>query len=369
MLIRMICPTCKKASPDPAVYRCPDCGEPFELEFEASFPIEKIRQRKANLWRYREAIPIEADKDIVSFEEGFTPLLKFDIKGYPIWVKQDHLFPSGSYKDRGASVLISYVRSMGIKSVVEDSSGNAGCSIAMYASAAGIECEVFVPQVTSPAKMEQARMLGARIRKIPGSRQETAQAVLEEANHAYYASHVYNPYFMQGTKTLAYEIVEQMDWKAPDRLILPVGNGTLLLGVYNGFKDLLRAEIIAEMPKLIGIQTESCNPLVSAWEQKSVKPISVVLQPTVAEGIAIAQPVHGERILKVVKETGGYLLSVTEESILRNWREMAKKGFFMELTSATAFAGIERVLENEADAKGRTVSLITGHGLKSVGHF
>lgn len=368
-MIRMVCPTCKKAAPDSMAYRCPDCGEPFELEFEARFPIDKIRKRKANLWRYREAIPIESDENIVSFEEGFTPLLKFDIRGHPVWVKQDHLFPSGSYKDRGASVLISYVRSMRIENVVEDSSGNAGCSIAMYATAAGIECEVFVPQVTSPAKMEQARMLGARLRKIPGSRQETAQAVLEEAKRAYYASHVYNPYFLQGTKTLAYEIVEQMEWTAPDSLILPIGNGTLLLGVYNGFKDLIQAGIIHKMPKLIGIQTESCNPLASAWEQQSAKPISIVLQPTVAEGIAIAQPVHGKHILSVVRETGGALLSVTEEAILRNWREMAKKGFFMELTSATAFAGIERVFESESRPEGTTVSLITGHGLKSIGHF
>jgi threonine synthase len=368
--MKMVCPICNKAFHEPMVYRCPDCGEPFELEFEGSFPVEKIRNRKPTLWRYREAIPIERDEDIISFEEGFTPLLEFIIDGHPVWVKQDHLFPSGSYKDRGASVLISYVKSMGIRSVVEDSSGNAGCSIAMYSAAAGIRCEVFVPQVTSPAKLEQVRMLGAGIRKISGSRYETAQAVLEEAKNVYYASHVYNPYFMQGTKTLAYEIVEQMGWKAPERVILPVGNGTLLLGVYNGFKDLLKAGIIGVLPKIIGIQAENCKPLVSAWEQGLSKPVPIVLQPTVAEGIAISQPVLGVRILRAIRETEGFLLAVPEEDILTNWREMATKGFFMELTSATTFAGIKKFFkENPEEIKGKTLSVITGHGLKSVGHF
>jgi threonine synthase len=161
-----------------------------------------------------------------------------------------------------------------------------------------------------------------------------------------------------------------MGWKAPERVILPVGNGTLLLGVYNGFKDLLKAGIIGFLPKIIGIQAENCKPLVSAWEQGLSKPVPIVLQPTVAEGIAISQPVLGVRILRAISETEGFLLAVPEEDILTNWREMATKGFFMELTSATTFAGIKKFFkENPEELKGKTLSVITGHGLKSVGHF
>ncbi|MCP4155342.1 MAG: pyridoxal-phosphate dependent enzyme, partial [bacterium] len=206
------------------------------------------------MWRYKEAIPVSNESTVVSFEEGFTPLLEMDIENRTVLVKQEQLFASGSYKDRGASVLISKIKEMGIGEVVEDSSGNAGASVAAYCAAAGIQCTIFAPEETSPGKLAQIEAYGAVLNKIPGSREETANAVLKAAETTYYASHSWNPYFFHGTKTFAFEVCEQLGWKAPGTVILPVGNGTLLLGAYIGFNELVNAGIIGKMPVIIGVQ-------------------------------------------------------------------------------------------------------------------
>ncbi len=171
------------------------------------------------MWRFREALPIENDENIVSFQEGYTPLLPFQVEGRPILLKQEHLFPTGSFKDRGASVLISRAKELGVERVVEDSSGNAGAAIAAYAAQAGIACDIYVPDNTSPAKLAQIKLYGARLHKIPGSRENTAEAARDMAKDHFYASHVWNPYFFQGTKTFSFEIWEQLGGQAPDTIL------------------------------------------------------------------------------------------------------------------------------------------------------
>ncbi|MEM9982561.1 MAG: pyridoxal-phosphate dependent enzyme, partial [Bacteroidota bacterium] len=161
--------------------------------------------------------------------------IEFD--NFKIHLKLDFLFPTGSYKDRGASVMISKVKELGIDKVVQDSSGNAGASVAAYCAKAGIACDIYAPKCTSQAKLTQIKMYGATLHLIDGTREDTAQAALEAAQKSYYASHCWNPYFFQGTKTFAFEIAEQMGWKAPDTVILPAGNGTLLIGAYIGFRE------------------------------------------------------------------------------------------------------------------------------------
>ncbi len=224
-------------------------------------------------------------------------------------------FPTGSYKDRGASVLVSKIKELGIKEVVEDSSGNAGCAIAAYCARAKIKCEIFVPQDTSPAKLAQIQAYGAKLRLIPGSRKDTAQATLKTAEKIYYASHSWNPFFFQGTKTLAFEICEQLDWQSPEVVILPVGNGTLLLGCFLGFKDLQQAGIIDKLPRLIGIQAANCAPLYLARREESTDIPFIMEKETLAEGIAIAAPVRGKQILQVIEETAGDIMVVAEEEI------------------------------------------------------
>ena len=169
--------------------------------------------------------------------EGFTPLEEIELDGHRVLLKIDYLFPTGSYKDRGATVLISKVKELGIRKVVEDSSGNAGSAIAAYCAKAGIECEIYVPQATSPEKLVQIQAYGATLKRVEGSREKTAEVAMGAASKFYYASHCWNPFFLHGTKTFAFEIWEQMDGKVPDVLILPVGHGTLFWEPISGSKS------------------------------------------------------------------------------------------------------------------------------------
>jgi threonine synthase len=225
----------------------------LNLTFESRFPIKEIAKRAPSLWRYREALPIHRDKSIISMREGFTPLEEIDFNGHLVLMKIDYLFPTGSYKDRGATVLVSKAREMGIKRVVEDSSGNAGAAIAAYCIKAGIGCEIYVPRGTSLGKLIQIEAYGATLKRVKGSRERTAQVAMQAASRTYYASHCWNPFFLHGTKTFAFEIWEQMGWKAPDVLILPVGHGTLFLGAYIGFKELKKAGRVKSVPRMVGV--------------------------------------------------------------------------------------------------------------------
>jgi threonine synthase len=361
-MVRYFCPNCKRFYPlHPTKWRC-DCGSFFDLEFKSKFPIKKILKRSPNLWRYREAIPILQDKNVLSLGEGFTPLEKMEMNGHRILLKIDYLFPTGSYKDRGATVLISKVKELGIQRVVEDSSGNAGSAIAAYCARGGIECEIYVPQSASPGKLAQIQAYGAVLKKVEGSREKTAEVTMEATSKIYYASHCWNPFFLHGTKTFAFEIWEQMNWKAPDALVLPIGHGTLLLGTYIGFKELKEAGSIKRIPRLVGVQSVSCAPLYEAFQKGLKEAMPIEKEETVAEGIAIAKPVRGRQILEAIRETDGEILAVTEKEIGMALDEMGRKGHFIEPTSAATIAGLKKYLKN--NKKEVIVSTLTGTGLK-----
>ena len=291
---QFFCQNCKRFYPvDQTRWRC-DCGFPLDLEFKSTFPIQKILKRAPTLWRYREAIPILQDEHILSMGEGFTPIEEIEFNGHRALLKIDYLFPTGSYKDRGATVLISKMRELGIQKVIEDSSGNAGSAIAAYCARTGIECEIYVPESTSPGKLVQIQAYGATLKKIEGSREKTAEVAMEAASKIYYASHYWNPFFLHGTKTFAFEIWEQIGWKAPDALVLPVGHGTLLLGAYIGFKELKEAGMVKRIPKIVGVQSAACAPLFQAFKKGRRENFPIEKKETMAEGIAIANPVRGK---------------------------------------------------------------------------
>ena len=354
--IKFVCRSCK-ATYDIADLRwqC-DCKGLLDLAWPAAFHRSELEDAPHTLWRYREAIPIESDKDVITFDEGFTPLTPLTIDGALLHVKQDHLFPSGSYKDRGATVLISHAKSLGVERLVEDSSGNAGAAVAAYAARANIACDIYVPDSTSPAKLAQIESYGATLHKIPGSREDTANAVQDAAQKHFYASHVWNPFFFHGTKTFAYEIWEQLGFNAPDTLIIPTGNGTLLIGVYIGFCELHTQGLVSKLPKLIAVQSTNCAPLTAEWAGES--------SPTIAEGIAIAEPARAEQMHECIRNTNGKILTVSDDETLIAHKQMAKLGYYIEPTSATAIAAFKnyRTHENEI-----VVAPLTGHGLKSAG--
>ena len=248
-------------------WRCADCGGVLDLAgfTPALPPLSVIGQRRPTLWRYAEALPIDEPADI-SLGEGMTPLVTApDDPG--VLLKVDYLMPSGSFKDRGAVLLAALARRLGVPRMVADSSGNAGSAVAAYAARAGIPCEVYVPAATSAGKVAQLRAYGATVRQIPGSREDTAAAAAEAADQpgTFYASHVYHPFFLQGMKTYVFELWEQLGGRLPATLVLPVGNGTLVLGAYLGCRDLLDQGLISRLPRIVAVQAAGCAPLARAF--------------------------------------------------------------------------------------------------------
>lgn len=363
--MKLICAKCKTsyANDDPR-WRC-DCGSVLDIEFGPVFNLKQIAGRKPTMWRYRDAIPIQNDSNIVSFDEGYTPLIEIDFNGRPVLIKQEQLFQTGSFKDRGASVLISRVKELGIAKVIEDSSGNAGAAIAAYCARAKIECSIFVPENTAKSKLAQIRHYGAKLVKVPGSREDTMRAVLREAENTYYASHSHNPFFLHGTKTFAYEVCQQLGWRSPDTVILPVGNGTILLGAYIGFSELLTTAIIDKMPRIIAVQSENCAPLYKAFKENLTEIPVIDQKDTIAEDIAIANPVRGKQIIRAVKQNHGDFITVSDNEIKESLNKMCKMGYYIEPTSAATIAGIEKYLP-ESKSEEIIVSAFTGHGLKST---
>lgn len=369
------------------IWHC-ECGGLLNLEaLPISFPIDKIRKRSGTMWRYLEALPFFEEEiwKSVTLGEGFTPIVPLDGVGTNVLVKLDYLMPTFSFKDRGAVMLIAKAKELGVKMLIADSSGNAGASISAYASRAGIKCHIYVPENTSPKKINQIESSGATVHKIPGNREDTANAAKKavEKEGAFYASHVYNPYFFQGTKTYAYEIWEQSLGNMPEVIVLSVGQGTLLLGVYNGFKDLFNLGLINKMPRIIAVQAERCAPLALAFKNDwtEAKPINNL--GTVAEGMSIAAPLRSREILAAVRHTNGVIVTAPELAISSSQSYLSNKGFYVESTTAAVFAGfydyVQDCLGNRLEKnipsiftedpfgkknKGKVVICLTGSGLK-----
>ena len=362
------CRACNRTYPiDTLRYRC-DCGGVLNLKkAENPFPLDEISGRSSTLWRYREAIPVDDDALAVSLGEGMTPLVPFDDAASEHYLKLDFISPTGSYKDRGASVLISKLRELGIREVVEDSSGNAGAAIAAYCARAKIGCTIYCPSSTSKGKLAQIAAYGAGLKLVEGNRAATTEAVLEAAATTYYASHNWNPFFLEGTKTVAFEIAEQLGWRAPDHVICPIGFGSVYLGLYIGFGELYAGGVVEKIPRLLGVQSAACPPIYTAYnEDEKIKPLRQTHE-TLAEGIAAEYPIRGEMIMEARRETDGAFTIVSEEDIKVGVRILAAKGVYVEPTSAVVVKAFDRFVGLGIIRQGEVVvSILTGSGLKAT---
>src|SRR5690606_35389840 len=251
----------------------------------------------------------------VSLGEGWTPLIEATWDGVRIQAKLEFMMPTGSFKDRGMTVMVSYLKGCGLERVLEDSSGNAGASLAAYAAAAGMQARILVPETASYPKIVQMAAAGADVVTVPGTRQDVAEAALAMSEEIFYASHNWQAFFAEGTKTLAYELWEQMGFRAPDNVVVPLGYGANVLGCADGFRELAANGEIAAPPRIFGVQAANCAPYFNAFAAGVDRLVPTEVRPTVAEGIASSKPTRVREVLQAVRDSGGAIVAVSEDEI------------------------------------------------------
>ncbi|WP_433260438.1 pyridoxal-phosphate dependent enzyme [Actinosynnema sp. CS-041913] len=343
-----------------------DAGRPLMLTPGAGIGRDDIEPGERSLWRYRACLPVDIARPI-SLGEGRTPLVEGRWGGVRPLFKLEWLNPTGSFKDRGTSVMLSYLRQHGITSVLEDSSGNGGSSVAGYGAAGGMAVRILAPAHTSPAKIAQVAAYGARVQLVDGPREEAQAEAIRQSDRTCYASHNWQALFLEGVKTLAYELWEDLDFRAPDNVVLPVGAGSSLLGCHLGFRELVASGLIPRPPRLFAAQPLNCSPVDAAFTAGADGPVDRAVRPTIAEGTAIRHPLRLRRLLAALRDSGGATVAIPEQDIVTALGELCAQGLFVEPTSAIAAAAVTRLVDAGRITPGETtVVMLSGSGLKAA---
>jgi threonine synthase len=348
-------------------YRCPECGGLYELAAEAiTYPACDQQGGDLGISRFRDGLPLPPRAAFISLGEGNTPLVPSMVDGRRVYFKCEYLNPTGSFKDRGSAALVSALVAAGVHEAIEDSSGNAGASFAAYAARAGIRARIYVPEYAAGPKRLQMASHGAEVIPVPGPRAAAAQAVQREAQEGkVYASHAHLPHVLAGMATLAFELQEQLG-HVPGTVIVPVGQGTLFLGLHAGFRAMLEAGAIENMPQFVAAQAKACAPIWAVWASGAAGLAMVREGETVAEGVRIAQPLRGDAILAILDAEAGRVIAVEEAEIFRGRTRLGRAGFFVEPTSAIVWPALKAVLRECAEP---IAVILTGSGLKDPGQL
>lgn len=364
------CPTSKFRAPaELSPLRCPETSHPLEYTDIPPFRPEAIDENQPGLWRYAAMLPVVGpDQERVTLGEGWTPLICDTWGDLPVRWKLDALMPTGSYKDRGVSVMVNWLVKLGAMTVVDDSSGNAGASLACYAARAGLEACIYVPESAAAPKKAQIAIYGAELVEVPGPRDAAARAAAAASRMVKsikYASHAWHPAFLLGQMTTAWEIWEQLGRQVPDWFIAPTGHGGSLLGTWRGFQHLQNSGVTNKLPKLVAVQAEPYTPLYEAFHANMDKIVpSPRMERISAEGIAISTPVRSAALLAALRRSQGTAVAVTEEEVHLYHERLAQRGLFVEPTSAVVAAALDKIrhLIKPTDI---VVAVLTGHGLKN----
>jgi threonine synthase len=341
-------------------WRCPRCGAPLTFRYARRW---EPRRRVWGVARYTAMLPLEPK---VSLGEGGTSLVERRVEGVSVLFKLEFLNPTGSFKDRGTSLAISYASMMGFGRVVEDTSGNTGVSVAAYASAAGLKARIFMPVGAPEGKKTLVRLYGGEIVEAP-TRGDAARAVLSEAGEpgVFYVAHTWSPFYIEGAKTIAFEAYEQAG--IPDAVVAPVGSGGLLLGLYRGFLELREQGLTESVPKLVAVQGYSNPPLYRAFYGREP---GAGRDSSLADGIMVPNPPRLGEVVEAVRSTGGCVVLVDNTGIIRGLKLLASMGFIVEPTSAAALAGlVEAKRQGCIGAGDRVLVPLTGSGLKMAGEI
>ena len=381
MPVDLHCPACgaDHAAGVEEPWRC-DCGGPLEFATnpipDASPPPFSRLDTRRGLWTFFEFLPVEPR---VTLGEGFTPMV--DADEWDAQFKLEYVFPTGSFKDRGATTTLSRAAALGVDTVIEDSSGNAGAAIATYAARAGIDAEIYVPAEIKQSKLMAIQRTGARPVRIEGGREAVTEACIEavETGEGWYASHAWNPAFYAGTKTFAFEVAAQRNWSVPDAVVLPLGHGTLLLGAYRGFRELREAGVTDRMPRLLAAQAAGYAPVADERHADDPEPAGNRLTASlrgeapapehneIADGVQIREPARADEIDRALEETDGDAIAIGEMATENALDRLHRGGFYVEPTCAIAPAALWAYREAGVLAEDDDVVVpLTGSGMKTL---
>ncbi|WP_413828681.1 threonine synthase [Methanobrevibacter sp. UBA412] len=357
---------------DEIIYNCKKCGSILEVVTEDyDIPKETFEGRRDNLWKYKEFLPVDADKK-VSLDEGGTPFVSCptlgEELGIDLYVKVEGSNPTGSFKDRGMTLGMTKAMELGVDTVGCASTGNTSASLSAYAARAGKRCIVFLPSgKVALGKLAQAMFHGAEVVSIDGNFDEALKAMTQLAEEKYlYLLNSINPYRLEGQKTIGYEVVDHLGWESPDRIVLPVGNAGNISAIWKGVSEFHEAGFIDDLPMMTGIQAEGACPIVNAFNQHTMKMTPVENPETVATAIRIGAPVSSIKALHAIYDSNGFAQTVSDDEILAAQLELARKeGVGVEPASAASIAGVKRLVnEGEIDKGEKVVCIVTGHLLK-----
>jgi len=369
----------EKYDTDEIVYSCKLCGDLLEVRYDYDVIEAKLEKSDwqtlpLSVWRYRDFMPIRDFSKIVSLNEGGTGLHSCHRLGNllgvrRLYVKNEGENPTGSFKDRGMTVGITKAVELNMKTVICASTGNTSASLAAYAARAGLQCIVLIPSgKIAYGKLAQAMVYGAKVVQIRGDFDQALKMVLElsEKHREVYLLNSINPYRLEGQKSLAYEICDQLNREAPDRVVLPVGNAGNISAIWKGFTEFHKLGLIDKLPKMTGIQAQGAAPIAKAIKNGSNEIMPITKPETIATAIRIGAPVSWKKALRAIRESKGTAETVTDEEILEAQKMLARsEGLFVEPASASSIAGLKKLSESgKIDRDEVIVCVTTGHGLK-----
>ena len=363
---------------------CRNCGKPLLVRYDlnrskTSLTKESLAGGRADLWRYREVLPVEQDDNIISLGEGWTPLLRAERLGETVgirelYIKDESQNPTQSFKARGMAVAISMARELGARKVAVPSAGNAAGALAAYAARAGLESFIFMPRDTPRANVVECEQTGAHVTLMDGLITDCGAEVAKrkEAEGWFDVSTLKEPYRVEGKKTLGYEVAEQLNWELPDVIIYPTGGGTGLIGMWKAFDEMEQMGWIgSKRPRMVTVQAAGCAPIVRAFEEGKRFADEFPNAATTASGLRVPKAIGDFLILDALRQSGGTAVAVTDEELIKATREIgAAEGIFCAPEGAACLPALKKLIKSGEVKHGERVVLFnTGSGVKYMESF
>jgi threonine synthase len=363
---------------------CNECGKPLLVRYDLervrrTLTKESLAGRRADLWRYREVLPVESDENIVSLGEGWTPTLRAERLGKDLGIKQlyfkdESQNPTQSFKARGMSTAVSMAKELGAKKLAVPSAGNAAGALAAYAARAGLECYIFMPADTPRANIVECEQTGAEVTLMKGLITDCGAEVArrKDAEGWFDVSTLKEPYRVEGKKTLGYELAEQFNWELPDVIIYPTGGGTGLIGMWKAFEEMEQMGWIGpKRPRMVTVQASGCAPIVRAFEEGKRFADEFPDATTVASGLRVPRAIGDFLILDALRESGGTAVDVTDQELIAATKEIgAREGIFCAPEGAACLPALRKLIDTrQVSANERVVLFNTGAGVKYLEAF